>query len=119
MKRRGPKVQSRGTVWADKMLLQEGVVSISGMGRKRIDQQAPLRMFPLCSKTAAADGFAEAGMWSFECVHGAIFDELERQGAFGVDSVMLAAALIERFKIREPVREQVGNPRCVNGFCDE
>jgi hypothetical protein len=58
-------------------------------------------------------------MDAFHRLHEAIFDELERQGAFGVDAVLLARALAARFRVEEDaLRAFGGNPRCVNGACD-
>ncbi len=58
-------------------------------------------------------------MAPFVSLHGAIFDELERQGVFGVDAVLLAKALFDRFRLEERyLRRLPENPRCVNGACD-
>lgn len=58
-------------------------------------------------------------MPSFESLHAAIFDELERQGAFGVDAALLASALLERFSVKERfLQNYPENPRCVNGACE-
>lgn len=58
-------------------------------------------------------------MDAFHRLHAAIFDELERQGAFAVDAVLLAKALAARFRVEEKTIPQYPlNPRCVNGACD-
>lgn len=58
-------------------------------------------------------------MDAFNALHGAIFDELERQGTFAVDAVQLARALAARFHVEEhPPFRFPANPRCVNGACD-
>lgn len=55
----------------------------------------------------------------FKALHGAIFDELERQGTLAVDAVGLARALSDRFRIEErPPSSFPANPRCANGACD-
>lgn len=59
-------------------------------------------------------------MASFESLHGVIFDELERQGAFGVDAVLLASALLAKYRVEErrPRNAPESTTRCVNGACD-
>lgn len=59
-------------------------------------------------------------MEPFSRLHGAIFEELERQGRMAVDAVALAHAVMRRFRVEEvePLRLRQ-NPRCVNGSCDE
>lgn len=58
-------------------------------------------------------------MTDFHRVHSALFDELERQGAMGVDIARLTAAVLGAQAIiaaqppHEPFR------RCANGACDD
>lgn len=58
-------------------------------------------------------------MDTFAALHGAIFDELERQGHFAVDAVALARALALRFRIEDhPPLPFPAHFRCANGSCD-
>lgn len=55
----------------------------------------------------------------FRVVHGAIFDELERQGRMAVDAVALTRAVLSSLPEAEPLRVMdTFNPRCVNGACE-
>lgn len=59
-------------------------------------------------------------MFPFQALHGAIFEELERQNQMAVDAVELTRAVMRQFRVEQAdMRRLHSNPRCANGACDE
>lgn len=56
-------------------------------------------------------------MWQFKATHIALFDELERQGVFGVDLARLTEAVLQ--VDRAVLLPYPSNPRCANGACED
>lgn len=57
-------------------------------------------------------------MSRFKDLHGALWDELERQGAVNVDVVRLAQAAVLALGEAPPGLPREPYQRCINGACD-